>query len=87
MTSTCTTTLLKKSVLCAAILGCIVGCGTERSVNVNNDSTSLSRASNNINNDGAWSMNESTLEERWDEDPTVMQPNYPYSGFQPGFSE
>lgn len=77
----------KMTALLVLCVGALFGCGTERSVNVNNDSTSLSRASNNINNDGAWSMNESTLEERWNEDPTVMQPNYPYSGFQPGFSD
>lgn len=87
MTQTFTNSLLKKSALCTAILGCTFGCGTERSVNVSDGSTSLSHSSNYINEENAWSMDGSALEERWDEDPTIMQPNYPYNGFQPGFSE
>jgi hypothetical protein len=25
------------------------------------------------------------MDERWSEDPTVMEPDYPYAGMQPGF--
>ena len=87
MTQTYANSLLKKTALSVAFLGFSFGCGTERSVNVSDNSTSLSHASNNINEEDAWSMDGSALEERWDEDPTIMQPNYPYNGFQPGFSE
>ena len=87
MTQTFANSLLKETALSVAFLGFCFGCGTERSVNVSDNSTSLSHASNNINEEDAWSMDGSALEERWDEDPTIMQPNYPYNGFQPGFSE
>ncbi|MFZ4643223.1 MAG: hypothetical protein ACOYMU_07725 [Phycisphaerales bacterium] len=87
MTQAFAKSMLKKTAFSVAVLGFSFGCGTERSVNVSDNSTSLSHASNNINEEDAWSMDGSALEERWDEDPTIMQPNYPYNGFQPGFSE
>jgi len=69
-----------------ALLCCGVGCGTEKSVNTESGGGRLSQASNNCVNQGAWAIDQSNLEGRWDEDPTIMEPDYPYGGAQPGFS-
>ncbi len=61
------------------------GCGSDKSVNVGEGSFRLSHASNNINDQGAWSLDETNVDERWDQDPTIMEPDYPYAGPQPGF--
>lgn len=69
-----------------ALLFCVIGCGTEKSVNTESGGSRLSQASNNCVSQGAWAIDQSNLDERWDEDPTVMEPDFPYGGAQPGFS-
>ncbi len=60
-------------------------CGSEQSVNTQQDGDRLAHASNNISDSGAWSFDGTNMDERWSEDPTVMEPDYPFAGAQPGF--
>ncbi len=69
----------------ALLLGTVSGCGTEHSVNAP-DYDRLSGASNQIVNSSAWNVDQSSIEERWDEDPTVMEPDYPLMNPMPGFA-
>lgn len=59
------------------------GCGSEQSVNASGGR--LSGATNRTLNSSAWGLNDSAIEERWDQDPTVMEPDYPIMAPQPGF--
>ncbi|MSQ90759.1 MAG: hypothetical protein EXS01_05110 [Phycisphaerales bacterium] len=68
-----------------SITACVAGCGSEHSVNADSQDFRLSHASNNIADQGAWSIDESNLDERWDQDPSIMEPDFPSSGPQPGF--
>lgn len=74
------------SLLVAAITAFwMSACGSEQSVNTQQDGDRLSHASNNISDSGAWSYDGTNMDERWSEDPTVMEPDYPFAGAQPGF--
>ncbi|MSR28470.1 MAG: hypothetical protein EXS03_02705 [Phycisphaerales bacterium] len=73
---------LAAGVVAVAVL---CGCQSEGSVN-ESGSNRLSGASNRLNNSAAWSVDQSSIEERWDEDPTVMEPDYPLMNPMPGFA-
>ncbi len=60
-------------------------CGSEQSVNAP-DAYRLSGASNRVMSSGAWDVDASSIEERWNEDPTVMEPDYPSMNPMPGFA-
>ncbi len=72
-------------VTCATLLGFVCACDSDQSVNVGNSAGRLSHASNNISDSGAWSLDESDMDDRWSEDPTIMEPDYPFMGPHPGF--
>ncbi len=73
------TKLALASCLCASL----AACGSEQSVNT--EGNSLSHASNNMSDAGAWAFDGTNMDERWSEDPTIMEPDYPFAGAQPGF--
>ncbi len=66
-------------------LATLAGCSSDQSVNAP-DSDRLSGASNRVVNSSAWDVDQSSIEERWDEDPTVMEPDYPLMNPMPGFA-
>ncbi|MSR45345.1 MAG: hypothetical protein EXS15_08370 [Phycisphaerales bacterium] len=68
-----------------SITACLCGCDSEQSVNAEQGGDRLSHASNNIGDQGSWAFDGTNMDERWDEDPTVMEPDYPFAGAQPGF--
>ena len=78
-------TTLAKRAIAAASLAALVACGSERSVN-DPDALRLSGASNRLVNSPAWNVDQSSIEERWNEDPTVMEPDYPSMNPMPGFA-
>lgn len=69
--------------LAAATIG-LAACGSEQSVNVHD--SRLSGATNRTMGTDGWGLDDSAIEERWDEDPTVMEPDYPLMAPQPGFA-
>jgi hypothetical protein len=78
-------TTLAKRAIAAASLAALVACGSERSAN-DPDALRLSGASNRLVNSPAWNVDQSSIEERWNEDPTVMEPDYPSMNPMPGFA-
>lgn len=68
-----------------SLVASLVSCDSGQSVNTGDGVGRLSHASNNISDGGAWSLDNTNVDERWDQDPTIMEPDYPYAGSQPGF--
>ncbi len=72
-----------------ALLGAIsaIACGCDSGQSLDDPATRhpLSHAANNANDQGAWSFDGTNMDERWSEDPTVMEPDFPFAGSQPGF--
>jgi hypothetical protein len=62
------------------------GCVSDDPMNTTGGSARLSQAANNSSQyTGSWDLQTTNMDERWSEDPTVMEPDYPYAGLQPGF--
>ncbi|MBM4102287.1 MAG: hypothetical protein FJ256_08530 [Phycisphaerae bacterium] len=67
-------------------LASATGCVSDDPMNTTGGSARLSQAANNSSQyTGAWDLQTTNMDERWSEDPTVMEPDYPYAGLQPGF--
>lgn len=67
-------------------LASATGCVSDDPMNTTGGSSRLSQAANNSSQyTGSWDLQTTNMDERWSEDPTVMEPDYPYAGLQPGF--
>lgn len=67
-------------------LASATGCVSDDPMNTTGGSSRLSQAANNASQyTGSWDLQTTNMDERWSEDPTVMEPDYPYAGMQPGF--
>lgn len=65
----------------------VIGCASDDPMSTTGtDSLRMSHAANNASQyNGAWDLQTTNMDERWSEDPTIMEPDYPYAGMQPGF--
>ncbi|MSR44544.1 MAG: hypothetical protein EXS15_04175 [Phycisphaerales bacterium] len=81
-----TTLAIARRTIALSVTACaFVGCESEESISTDAGHSRLSHAANNIQDQGAWSLENTDMEERWDQDPTIMEPDYPSAGQQPGF--